>query len=231
MTETAGRTAVREQLVTGVVVGIGSDLLRYGVERMSQSLDCVSAVRFVPDVAGAIELAEGGRDVLVVRLAEVDVSTRQLLNQAGERGVKILLLIDDDDLTELSKVVGISGAGFLAVSSLSEGTLYDAISRMCRGEVPIPAMLAHSLLAMAGERAEPARSQPRITPREQEVLLLMVEGLSNKQIARRLRISEHGAKRLVANILAKTDCTNRTVAVAKALREGLYEQCAQARAR
>jgi DNA-binding CsgD family transcriptional regulator len=68
------------------------------------------------------------------------------------------------------------------------------------------------------------RPAVRLTPREQQVLVLMVEGLSNKQIGRRLDISFHGAKRLVASILAKLDSPTRTVAVARALREGLYEQ-------
>jgi DNA-binding CsgD family transcriptional regulator len=64
----------------------------------------------------------------------------------------------------------------------------------------------------------------RLTPREHQVLALMADGLSNKQIGRRLDISFHGAKRLVASVLAKLDSPTRTVAVAKALREGIYDQ-------
>jgi DNA-binding CsgD family transcriptional regulator len=79
--------------------------------------------------------------------------------------------------------------------------------------MPMSTGLARDLLTL------PPR--PRLTPREREALQLLVEGLSNKQIARRLGISEHGAKRLVANILSKMDCSNRTSAVAKALREGV----------
>ena len=63
------------------------------------------------------------------------------------------------------------------------------------------------------------------TPREQQTLALLVEGLPNKQIARRLGISEHGAKRNVANILAKLNVPNRTLAAAKAVRDGLVPLC------
>src|SRR6266700_4144088 len=54
-----------------------------------------------------------------------------------------------------------------------------------------------------------------------KVLVLLVEGLSNKQIARELGISIHGAKRLVANILIKLNCPTRTLAVRAALTLGL----------
>ncbi|WP_406326781.1 LuxR C-terminal-related transcriptional regulator [Streptomyces sp. NBC_00203] len=47
-----------------------------------------------------------------------------------------------------------------------------------------------------------------------------MEGLSNKLIARGLRISEHGAKRLVANVLAEMNCPNRTQAARDQLRVG-----------
>lgn len=49
----------------------------------------------------------------------------------------------------------------------------------------------------------------------------MAEGLSNKQAARRLQISEHGVKRLVGNVLAKLNCPNRTLAVVRAIEDGL----------
>ncbi|MCI4066752.1 LuxR C-terminal-related transcriptional regulator [Micromonospora sp. R77] len=63
-----------------------------------------------------------------------------------------------------------------------------------------------------------------LTPRERQALKLLAEGLSNKQIARRLGISEHGAKRHVGNVLAKLNCPNRTVAVTVALNHGLLTE-------
>lgn len=63
-----------------------------------------------------------------------------------------------------------------------------------------------------------------LTPRERQALKLLADGLSNKQIARRLGISEHGAKRHVGNVLAKLNCPNRTVAVTVALNHGLLAE-------
>jgi DNA-binding NarL/FixJ family response regulator len=60
-----------------------------------------------------------------------------------------------------------------------------------------------------------------LTPREQQVLRLLVQGASNKAIARRLEITPHTAKFHVASIVAKLAATGRTDAVAKAMRLGL----------
>jgi DNA-binding CsgD family transcriptional regulator len=83
----------------------------------------------------------------------------------------------------------------------------------------MPAALARALLAggVGGRRREPTA----LTPREQETVALLAEGLSNRQIGRRLGLSEHGAKRLVANVMIKLDATNRTAAVAEAMSRGL----------
>jgi DNA-binding CsgD family transcriptional regulator len=60
-----------------------------------------------------------------------------------------------------------------------------------------------------------------LTPREREVLLLLAEGASNKEIARRLGISVHTAKFHVGSLLDKLDAAGRTDAVAHAARTGI----------
>ena len=60
-----------------------------------------------------------------------------------------------------------------------------------------------------------------VTPREREVLLLLAEGLTNRQIAARLVVSEHTVHRHVTNILRKLDLPSRAAAAAHAVRAGL----------
>jgi DNA-binding NarL/FixJ family response regulator len=69
----------------------------------------------------------------------------------------------------------------------------------------------------------PSRAPPDdlLTARERDVLRLLAEGASNKEIARRLGISFHTAKFHVASVAAKLDATGRTDAVAQAVRLGL----------
>ena len=77
---------------------------------------------------------------------------------------------------------------------------------------PMPPALPHTELS--GER-------PVLTTRERQVAALLVEGASNKVIARRLEISVHTAKFHVAAVLEKLGARNRSDAVAIALRDGL----------
>jgi DNA-binding CsgD family transcriptional regulator len=66
-------------------------------------------------------------------------------------------------------------------------------------------------------------SDAGLTPRELQVLALLAEGASNKEIARRLGISVHTAKFHVGSVLDKLDATGRTDAVAHAARLGVIE--------
>jgi two-component system nitrate/nitrite response regulator NarL len=217
--------AVRRELGSAVIVAIKNDLLRSGVERMLHAIG-VTDVRARSDLHAVSHLAPVGCRILIALLSEVDDAFAARLRAAETAGTKVLLLLaGHGDVAELARIgrLGIRGAGFMAIAGLSEATLAATLSRMAHDEVPIPAGLARKLLALVEERAA-VLPRPRLTPRETEALGLMVEGLSNKQIGRRLEISEHGAKRLVANILAKLGCANRTLAVARALREGLHER-------
>jgi LuxR family transcriptional regulator, maltose regulon positive regulatory protein len=63
-----------------------------------------------------------------------------------------------------------------------------------------------------------------VTPREREVLVLLAEGLTNRQIAERLVVSEHTVHRHVTNTLRKLDLPSRTAAAAHAVRAGLVDQ-------
>jgi len=80
---------------------------------------------------------------------------------------------------------------------------------------PPPATLAAAEYREALERGE------ALTPREHEILRLVSEGLGNREIARRLSISEHTVKFHVSSVLAKLDAGSRTEAVSHVIKNGL----------
>ena len=121
--------------------------------------------------------------------------------------------------------------------------LEDAVDTFTRSGAPFEAAqarlaLAASLAALgrrdAAERESAAARErlrelgapaapplPELTPREREVLALLAEGLTNRQIAERLVLSEHTVHRHVTSILRKLDLPTRTAAAAVAVRAGL----------
>ncbi|MBV8086027.1 MAG: response regulator transcription factor [Chloroflexi bacterium] len=100
----------------------------------------------------------------------------------------------------------------------SADQLHAAVAAVAAGLVVVPpdAWPSNQGVQLAGgELPEP------LTSREREVLQLLAEGLSNKLVARRLRISEHTVKFHVSSIYAKLGAANRTEAVSHAARAGL----------
>jgi len=73
-----------------------------------------------------------------------------------------------------------------------------------------------------GFREPPSLIEP-LTPREQEVLVLLADGLRNRELATRLGISEHTVKFHLAAIFGKLGASSRTEVVRKALRLGLID--------
>jgi two-component system, NarL family, nitrate/nitrite response regulator NarL len=165
--------------------------------------------------------------VLVLALRDIDSSVAYVLTRATGNGVLPLVLLDNATTAGVALLADLPQLGLVFADEVTPETLGTAIARMVNGEIPVPARLVKSLLMTAREAGNGARDMRdvQLTPREEQALILLVEGLSNHGIAGRLKISEHGAKRLVANVLAKVNCSNRTMAVAETLRSGLYHEC------
>ncbi|MGN9810952.1 response regulator transcription factor [Micromonospora sp. BQ11] len=212
-----------------VLVLADNELARRGLSDMLSSLDLVTEVNtFVTTHPDHVPFCRHSPvDILVVACEDLAGKGVNLVADAALRyGTKILLLIGRRSDC-LDTVTRFPSNGFLIKDDVTEDALAQALNRMIVGEVPMPAVLANRLLERArGEVVPRVRTDcaAKLTPRERETLVLLAEGLSNKQIARRMLISQHGVKRLVANVLSKLNCSNRTLAAAVAIKQGLLEE-------
>lgn len=199
-----------------------NELVRRGLSDMLHSLRSVADVDSVILVP-RVTLPDSVFDILVVACDDLTAAApRHMAEAASGRGAKVLLLFHRRAGDDLDTVTRFPGDGFLDTNDLTEAALEEALDRIAGGEIPMPAALTSHLLKRMIEGTRSVRAEdPGLTPRERETLRLLAEGLSNKQIARRLLISQHGAKRLVANILAKLNCSNRTLAATVAIKKGL----------
>ncbi|MGZ3581471.1 MAG: response regulator transcription factor, partial [Ktedonobacterales bacterium] len=130
-------------------------------------------------------------------------------------------------LGDMARVTGESGLAFGALlRDAMPDEIIPAISAVASGLITLDRRLAGDLFAASQRVAAPAAERPTtsdepLTARELEVLQLMAQGLPNKTIAARLRISEHTAKFHVSAIMMKLGAASRTEAVTRGARLGL----------
>jgi len=206
-----------------VIVSVNSEMERRGMRTL---LDPAPEVREVHISMDRVEVERAIQseqyNLLIAAAAPPFDGIAQLVALASQHAMRTVVLLRSIDGEAAVAVGSLAVDGFLLEDELTEQSLQAALISLAGGEMAMPGRLARRLLAKIRrmERAEVERSF-LLTPREQQALVLLAKGLSNKQIARRLGISEHGAKRHVANVLAKLNCPNRTLAVALAMRYGL----------
>jgi len=114
-----------------------------------------------------------------------------------------------------------AGAISYLLKDVSTDELADAIRAAYAGRSSLAPEAAQALIQMARSTSESPAPGHDLTPREREVLALMVEGLSNPQIGERLSISVTTVRSHVSNILSKLGVSNRAGAIALAVRNKL----------
>jgi DNA-binding NarL/FixJ family response regulator len=142
--------------------------------------------------------------------------------------VKIVILTVSDDEQNLFEAIKSGAQGYL-LKDLEPTRLYDLLESISRGEAPLSGVLAAKILK---EFARPSTEDPapapeiidELTTRETEILQLVVDGKTNKEIATSLYIAENTVKIHLRNILEKLHLQNRIQAAVYAVRQGLVNE-------
>jgi two-component system, NarL family, response regulator LiaR len=152
---------------------------------------------------------------MVMRDMDGAAATRLIRKQSPATQIIALTSFKDEILVQSALHAG--AIGYL-LKDVSANELAQAIRSAHAGRRTISSEATEALIRAAGQDTIPGGD---LTAREHEVLLLMVEGLNNTQIAGRLTVSPSTIKSHVSSILAKLGVTSRTEAVALALRHKL----------
>jgi len=139
---------------------------------------------------------------------------RQLAPRAA---IVILTVFEDDD--KIFRAICAGAAGYLLKTSSTED-IATAIRSAASGGSPINPTIARRVLDMLG-KANPPQKDYGLTPREKEILQLLVQGHSTKEAAAQLNISYHTADGYIRAVYEKLHVNSRGSAVAKAVKEGL----------
>ncbi|MPY68667.1 MAG: response regulator [Alphaproteobacteria bacterium] len=167
---------------------------------------------------------EAGGDILLLKLPRAAAVAEALGNARQAFPAAKLVVIADANLNSDAMVTAIqAGADGVLLSELSPDVFLQSLRLVRLGEKVLPAQLARMLIG-GDARVSHMPSQMRqlgLSAREMEILRLLVDGSSNKGIARRLDIAEATVKVHVKAVLRKIQVTNRTQAAVWALNHGV----------
>jgi DNA-binding NarL/FixJ family response regulator len=194
-------------------------VIRDGLGRLISALEDVELVAVAADGAEAVEkCAQLVPDVVLMDL-DMPVldgieATKRIV--ASHPQTAVLVLTSFSDQPRIMGALGAGACGYL-LKDVDADEVADGIRAAARGESPLDPRAARTMLD--------ARAAPDplagLSEREREVLQLLVEGLPNKLIARRLEISEKTVKSHLTRIFRELGVTDRTQAALWAERHGL----------
>jgi len=194
-------------------------VLRAGLAQLLEQAEDVALVGVAANGAEGVELAlHAHPDVVLMDLEMPGLdgieATRRI--KASRQEMQVVVLTSFSDRARILDALDAGAAGYLLKDAEPE-ELLRGIHTAAAGEAPLAPRAASELLA---ERRE-ARPAIELTPREQEVLVMVAEGLSNKVIARRLEIREGTVKAHLTRIFERIGVSDRTQAALWAQRHHL----------
>jgi DNA-binding NarL/FixJ family response regulator len=199
--------------------GVASLLQAAGHEVVGEAGDGIEALERTRELHPDLVLM----DITMPRCGGLE-ATRLIKAEMPETKIVIVTVSQDDaDLFEAVK----SGAEGYLLKDMSNEEFERTLNGIAEGEAPLSQGLATKILEEFGRvsRGGGAKGDDRdtLTDREQEVLGLVTEGKTNREIAEALFIAESTVNFHMKNILSKLHLRNRAEAVAYALRSGLVE--------
>jgi DNA-binding NarL/FixJ family response regulator len=214
----------------GVLIADDQALVRSGFRMV---LEAEEDIEVVGEAATGRQAIDGARrlkpDVVLmdIRMPDLDgIAATREITEDGESAARVLILTTFDLDEYVYDALGAGASGFL-LKDAPEERLVAAIQVAAEGGSLFAPSATRSLVEAFAQRPRRPRAGPpglaELTPRELEVLRLVARGLSNREIADALVLSEHTAKTHVAHILNKLELRDRVQAVVLAYESELVQ--------
>lgn len=200
-------------------------IVREGIAAMLRQAGPDTQVLQASDGAAGLQLAEAHADLDVVflDLQMPGVDGMSAVPEFGKRRpeLPVIVLSSSEDPGDVRRALALGALGYVPKSALPQ-TLLSALRLVLAGDIYVPPLMldADGTLPDAVPRSDGAR-RAVLTERQLEVLRLLSEGLSNKEIGRVLGLSDKTVKAHITVIFRTLDVVNRTQAASAARRAAL----------
>jgi NarL family two-component system response regulator LiaR len=199
------------------------EILRKGIRALLSTKRDIQVVGEAGDGAEAVKQAQILHpdvilmDLMMPKMNGVE-ATREIT--AGQKETRVLVLTSFAADEQIFPAIKAGALGFLLKDS-SPQELLQAIRQVYRGEPSLNPAVARKVLAELSAPPPKTKTPDPLTARELEILCLVAQGKSNKEIAGQLVIAEETVHTHVSNILNKLHLASRTQAALYALKEGI----------
>lgn len=209
---------VSEAAQTRLVVLADDPLVRGGLHALVVAVPAVNVLAQVGTDEAQAALEQHHPDLLVWDTGQDPLATLARLPPREAEPPPSVVLLPDERHAGAAAAAGAKG---ILSREIAAGRLASALSAVLQGFFVADDLFDPEGGAPLRVRTPSGDAPGELTARELEVLGLLAKGISNKQLAARLRISEHTAKFHVNSLLQKLHAQTRTEAVVKAARLGL----------
>lgn len=216
-----------EIAVVSVLIVDDHPIVRQGLRTLLDLQEDIRVVGEATNGKDAVEMA--GRlkpDVILMDLVMPGMdgieATRQItaLHQTT-RVIALTSFVEDEKVIPAIQ----AGAVSFLLKDINPNDLMDAIRAASQGEARLhPEVTRRLMRQVASQPPSPLQSAPDLTEREMDVLRLVAQGLSNREIAARLVISEKTVKTHISSLLSKLDQEDRTRLAIYAIKKGLVTE-------
>ena len=193
-------------------------VVRSGLRGMIQSQPDLEVIAEAGEGAQAVALASRLQPDIVLmdlRMPGMDGVTATAAIKERHPGIHVLILTTYDTDADILRALEKGATGFL-LKDEREDRLFDAIREAAGGRSPLAPGVASRLVERLRGDAD-----SHVSEREIEILMLVAQGQSNREIARELHISDSTVKAHMLHIFDKLGVADRTAAVTTALRRGI----------
>jgi two-component system nitrate/nitrite response regulator NarL len=204
---------LRQTALVRIVIVDGYSIFRDGIRRLLETDPGLHIVGEAGVGSAALTLVrELEPDILLLGSAPAAAPVSETLRQLAESGVPVrtILLLRSIDMPDVADVLHLGARGILSKDSAAE-VLFESIENVMAGHYWVGHERAPDIAAGVRRFAAERRQAQRfgLTRREQDIVRAVIDGDTNKEIARRLSISDNTVKRHLMHIFDKVGASSR----------------------
>jgi DNA-binding NarL/FixJ family response regulator len=208
---------------TKVIIVDDHKMIREGIKQLLELNESISVVAMAADGVECISLLKSkSADILLLDINMPNKNGLETLEEIKKNkiNIKVIFLTVHNEVDYLLRAIEIGANGYILKDAGSD-ELVHAIEVVMNGESYIQPEMIPLLNSKMVVRNTDKEKIKTLTKREFEVLILLSEGMFNKEIAGKLNISERTVKNHISSIFRKIDVADRTQAAVFAIRNSL----------